>query len=54
MAIDIYSIYGCQKLRQMVTSSHFEKVRGDVRISIGKCVEVWGEIRALKGRCGER
>ena len=31
-----------QKLRHMVTSPHFEKVKGDVGI-IGKCVGVWGE-----------
>ena len=47
MAIDklqlVYSIHGCLKLRQMVTSPHFEKVRGDVGINIGKCVEVWGK-----------
>ena len=33
----------------MVTSPHFEKVRGDVGIA-GKCVGVWGR----KGRCGKR
>ena len=33
----------------MVTSPHFEKVRGDVGIA-GKCVEVWER----KGRCGKR
>ena len=31
-----------QKLRYMVTSPHFEKVKGDVGI-VGKCVGVWGE-----------
>ena len=31
-----------QKLRHMVTSPHFEKVKGDVGI-VGKCVGVWGE-----------
>ena len=31
-----------QKLRNMVTSPHFEKVRGDVGI-VGKCVGMWGE-----------
>ena len=30
------------KLRHMVTSPHFEKVRGDVGM-VGKCVGVWGE-----------
>ena len=30
------------KLRHMVTSPHFEKVKGDVGI-VGKCVGVWGE-----------
>ena len=32
-----------QKLRHMVTSPHFEKVKGDVGI-VGKCVGVWGEM----------
>ena len=31
-----------QKLCHMVTSPHFEKVKGDVGI-VGKCVGVWGE-----------
>ena len=31
-----------QKLRHVVTSPHFEKVRRDVGI-VGKCVEVWGK-----------
>ena len=31
-----------QKLRHMVTSPHFEKVKGDVGI-VAKCVGVWGE-----------
>ena len=30
------------KLCHMVTSPHFEKVKGDVGI-VGKCVGVWGE-----------
>ena len=30
------------KLRHMVTSPHFEKVRGDVGMA-WKCVGVWGE-----------
>ena len=30
------------KLRHMVTSPHFEKVKGDVGM-VGKCVGVWGE-----------
>ena len=38
-----------QKLRHVVTSPHFDKVRGDVGI-VGKCVEVWGK----EGRCGKR
>ena len=29
------------ELRHMVTSPHFEKVKGDVGI-VGKCVGVWG------------
>ena len=32
-----------QKLCHMVTSPHFEKVRGDVGI-VGKCVGVWEEM----------
>ena len=32
-----------QKLCHIVTSPHFEKVRGDVGI-VGKCVGVWGEM----------
>ena len=31
-----------QKLGHMVTSPHFEKVKGDVGI-IGTCVGVWGK-----------
>ena len=37
------------KLRHMVTSPHFEKVKGDVGI-VGKCVGVWGR----KKGCGKR
>ena len=36
------TVTSSQKLRHMVTSPHFEKVKGDVGIA-GKCVEVWGE-----------
>ena len=39
-----------QKLRHMVTSPHFGKVKGDVGIGVGKCVGVWGR----KEGCGKR
>ena len=39
-----------QKLRHMVTSPHFEKVRGDGEIGVGKCVRVWGEVRGDVGK----
>ena len=40
-----------QKLRHMVTSPHFEKVRGDVRI-VRKCVGVWREEDVERGMRG--